>query len=426
MTKKNNLRVGLGIPIGKAKKRIRRIIETYLMEENGKLAVPVIYRRPPYIFGPPGIGKSALYKEIAEELGIGYVTFSLTHQVKSGMQGLPTISELNGEKITEFTIPDIIAEVLKAEQKGFSKGILLLDEFNCASEAIMPMMLEFLITRSIGAYTLPDGWIIVLCGNPPEYNRSARLFDAAIMDRVRKIDVIAEYEDFAEYAAENNIHPLICDYLKHNPSDLYYINNSNHSQKNDNKGASGTNYSHTEGQKRSEPEVVTPRGWESLSWTLKNYEDLGFEIDVDLIREFIKSDEIAADFYTFYQISTQLFDGKDMEKILKGKNLEEYASKAGSAKLAFKLSLIDLLVEVIESKQRQLNEKPDGKEAISEMISNAFRFVVLLPEKSLVDSLFARINRSAGLTEVLMNVKNEEYLNICKKAYCIDDENKTA
>ena len=47
MTKKNNLRVGLGIPIGKAKKRIRRIIETYLMEENGKPAVPVIYRRPP-------------------------------------------------------------------------------------------------------------------------------------------------------------------------------------------------------------------------------------------------------------------------------------------------------------------------------------------------------------------------------------------
>jgi hypothetical protein len=190
--------------------------------------------------------------------------------------------------------------------------------------------------------------------------------------------------------------------------------------------ASGTNYSHIAGQKRSEPEVVTPRGWESLSWTLKSYEDLGYEIDVDLIREFIKSDEIAADFYTFYQISTQLFGGKDIEKILKGKDLEEYASKAGIAKLAFKLSLIDLLVEVIESKQRQLNEKPDGKEAISEMISNAFRFAVLLPEKSLIDSLFARINRSAGLTEVLMNVKNEEYLNICKKAYCIDDENKTA
>ena len=190
--------------------------------------------------------------------------------------------------------------------------------------------------------------------------------------------------------------------------------------------ASGTNYSHIEGQKRSEPEVVTPRGWESLSWTLKSYEDLGYEIDADLIREFIKSDEIAADFYTFYQISTQLFGGKDIEKILKGKDLEEYASIAGSAKLALKLSLIDLLVEVIESKQRQLNEKPDGKEAISEMISNAFRFAVLLPEKSLIDSLFVRINRSDGLTEVLMNVKNEEYLNICKKAYCIDDENKTA
>ena len=141
-----------------------------------------VNRLPFYLEGNPGIGKTQMVGQVAQELGIGFVSFSITHHSRNTVLGLPVINEVSGTKYTEYTMSEIIAKVLACYESGKKEGILLLDEFNCMSDTIMPVMLSFLQTKNIGMHTLPEGWVIVLCGNPSSYNKSARKFDFAILE----------------------------------------------------------------------------------------------------------------------------------------------------------------------------------------------------------------------------------------------------
>ena len=110
---------------------------------------------------------------------------------------------------------EIIASVYeKIEQTGNKEGILFIDEINCVSETLAPTMLQFLQCKMFGNQKVPDGWIIVAAGNPPEYNKSVRDFDVVTLDRMKKIDVEADYEVWKEYAYQAGIHPAILAYLE--------------------------------------------------------------------------------------------------------------------------------------------------------------------------------------------------------------------
>ena len=73
---------------------------------------------------------------------------------------------------------EIIASVFETiAATGSKEGILFLDEINCVSEKLAPAMLQFLQYKVFGQYKVPDGGIVVIAGNPPEYNNSVREFD---------------------------------------------------------------------------------------------------------------------------------------------------------------------------------------------------------------------------------------------------------
>ena len=74
-------------------------------------------------------------------------------------------------------------------------------------------MLQFLQGKTFGTHKLPDGWIIVAAGNPPEYNKSVREFDVVTLDRLKKIDVEADFPVWKEYAYRQGIHPAVISYL---------------------------------------------------------------------------------------------------------------------------------------------------------------------------------------------------------------------
>ena len=190
--------------IEKAKEAIKDGVRGYLLkDEKGHYVMNEVNRLPFYLEGSPGIGKTEIVHQIAKELNLGYVSFSLVHHTRNSLLGLPVIKELeNGDKYTCYTMSEIIAKVLEQVETGYQEGILLLDEFPCMSETILPAMLSFLQTKNIGTHKLPEGWVIVLCGNPPAYNKTARTFDAAIMDRIRKLEIAFEPEVFLKYGEE--------------------------------------------------------------------------------------------------------------------------------------------------------------------------------------------------------------------------------
>lgn len=99
--------------------------------------------------GPPGIGKTAIMEQIAQELGVGLVSYSMTHHTRQSALGLPFIVKKNyGGKeydVSEYTMSEIISSVYDLmEDSGVKEGILFLDEINCVSETLAPAMLQFL------------------------------------------------------------------------------------------------------------------------------------------------------------------------------------------------------------------------------------------------------------------------------------------
>ena len=184
--------------IKRAKQEIKDSIQAYLLKnEYGEYEIPVIRQRPILLIGAPGIGKTQIMEQIARECKIGLVAYTITHHTRQSAIGLPFISrkEYEGEEraVTEYTMSEIVASVYEEMKKtGLKEGILFIDEINCVSETLAPAMLQFLQCKTFGSHAIPQGWIIVAAGNPPEYNRSVREFDLVTLDRVKKIDVTPE------------------------------------------------------------------------------------------------------------------------------------------------------------------------------------------------------------------------------------------
>lgn len=190
--------------IKEAKTQIKNAIQAYLVkDEFGNHQIPIERQRPIFLVGPPGIGKTAIMEQIASELGVALVSYSMTHHTRQSALGLPFIEKkvYGGQEysVSEYTMSEIIASVYDMmERTGLKEGILFLDEINCVSETLAPTMLQFLQYKIFGRHRVPDGWIIVTAGNPPEYNNSVREFDIVTWDRLKRIDVEADYTVWKE------------------------------------------------------------------------------------------------------------------------------------------------------------------------------------------------------------------------------------
>ena len=136
--------------IKEAKMEVEKAVKIYLeKDENGEYRVPLVRQRPLFLVGAPGIGKTAIMEQVAEDLDIALVSYSMTHHTRQSAIGLPYLKEVeyNGKKYTksEYTMSEIIASVYDVIQNtGKKEGILFLDEINCVSETLAPAMLLFL------------------------------------------------------------------------------------------------------------------------------------------------------------------------------------------------------------------------------------------------------------------------------------------
>ena len=247
--------------IKQAKEEIKHTVLAYLSKDSyGAYKIPAIRQRPMLLIGPPGIGKTQIMEQIAMECGIGLVAYTITHHTRQSAVGLPFIKEevFDGEKkqVTEYTMSEIIASVYQEmERSGRREGILFIDEINCVSETLAPTMLQFLQCKTFGNQAVPEGWIIVAAGNPPEYNKSVRDFDMVTLDRVRCMNIEADRKVWREYARERHVNPAILSYLELRPNNFYRVETD----------VDGLSF-------------VTARGWEDLSNLMDVYEELGLPL----------------------------------------------------------------------------------------------------------------------------------------------------
>ena len=126
--------------IQRAKEEIKRAVQAYLATDDiGRPLIPAVRQRPILLMGPPGVGKTQIMEQIAQECDIALVAYTITHHTRQSAVGLPFIRERNyggrTRSVTEYTMSEIIASVYAAmERTGKKNGILFIDEINCVSE----------------------------------------------------------------------------------------------------------------------------------------------------------------------------------------------------------------------------------------------------------------------------------------------------
>lgn len=314
--------------IKQAKQQIQNAMKAYFTkDEFGEYVIPIEKQRPVFLMGPPGIGKTAIMEQIAEELGVGLVSYSMTHHTRQSALGLPFIVTKNyggrDYEVSEYTMSEIIASVYDMiEETGIKEGILFLDEINCVSETLAPAMLLFLQYKVFGRHTVPPGWIVVTAGNPPEYNNSVREFDIVTWDRLKRVNVEPDYAVWKEYAYKKGVHPSILTYLDIKKNNFYKIETT----------VDGKSF-------------VTARGWSDLSDMIHLYEKSGIKADEMLVRQYLQNDKIAKDFAIYYDLFNKYRSDYQVDKILDGSVSAEIRERAVNARFDERLSLLGLLLD---------------------------------------------------------------------------------
>lgn len=314
--------------VKQAKEYIKNAVHLYLKkDEYGEYEVPVVRQRPIFLLGAPGIGKTAIMEQIAQELGIALVAYSMTHHTRQSALGLPFITEktYGGQtySVSEYTMSEIIASIYETMEKSQMKeGILFLDEINCVSETLAPSMLQFLQYKVFGRHSVPEGWVIVTAGNPPEYNKSVREFDVVTMDRLKLLEVEAEYQVWREYAVDRQVHSAILNYLDIKKDHFYVMEMT----------TKGRSY-------------VTARGWEDLSQMLYLYEQENLSVEENLVEQYIRNEKVVKEFCAYYDLYKKYKKDYQVEEILAGKASAQAISKAQSAGFDERLSLMGLLLD---------------------------------------------------------------------------------
>ena len=357
--------------IKQAKDEIRRAVLAYTERDAlGALRIPMVRQRPLLLMGPPGVGKTAIFYQLAQELGVNLVSYTMTHHTRQSALGLPVLREKTfGGKTytaTEYTMSEILASVYeRIEKTGVPTGILFLDEINCVSETLMPAMLQLLQSKQFGTHALPEGWVIAAAGNPPAYNESARTFDTVTMDRVRLLQIEADFAVWRDYAHERGLHPAVLSYLELNPEHFFCVERHAHGRS-----------------------FVTARGWEDLSQLLTSYERLGFEIQDTLFGEFLQHEEIAAAFSSFFHLFTACRERINLAKILSG---QETAAAPELREMRFdaRLAATEFLLSSVHSASDPLSAAKENLSRREAAMALRKELGVLAPEEELREREFA-------------------------------------
>ena len=191
--------------------------------------------RPVFIWGAPGIGKSALVEQFAREVGLPCVSLLGSQLAPEDIIGIP---QIKGET-SEFLPPKMIARK--------EPYVLFLDELNACTQEVQKAFYSLIHERRIGEYCLPEGSIVVGAGNRAQDSAIVKTMSSALINRMFHVQLKADAGQWIKWAQAEGLHPWIIDYIIQRPDHLF-----------------------SEPPKTEEP-FSTPRSWHMLSDALTEY-----------------------------------------------------------------------------------------------------------------------------------------------------------
>ena len=204
--------------------------------------------RPVFIWGAPGIGKSALVEEFAIEVGLDCVSLLGSQLAPEDIIGIPQIRG----NTSEFLPPKMIARE--------EPYVLFLDELNACSQEVQKAFYSLIYERRVGEYHLPEGSIVIGAGNRTQDAAIVKTMSSALINRMFHVQLKPDVKNWLTWAYTHGIHEWVTDYISQRPDHLF-----------------------SEPPKTEEP-FSTPRSWHMLSDALKEFGAGEKEMSIETIR----------------------------------------------------------------------------------------------------------------------------------------------
>ena len=160
-------------------------------------------RWPAFIWGPPGVGKSAIVAQLAADRGLALVDIRAPLLDPTDLRGIPAVVGDRAEWFAPSFLP----------REGAAPGILFFDELNAAPPIVQASLYQLVLDRRIGEYRLPDGWRIVAAGNREQDRSVVFRMPDALANRFVHLDFTPSFDDWRDWAVRRHLNPMIVAFL---------------------------------------------------------------------------------------------------------------------------------------------------------------------------------------------------------------------
>lgn len=289
-------------------------------------------KRPIFVWGPPGIGKSDVVKQIGDSLNAPVIDVRLSLWEPTDIKGIPYFDSVTGSMKWAPPIE------LPSEEyaRNHEHVILFMDEMNSAAPAVQAAAYQLVLNRRVGTYVLPENVLIVAAGNREADKGVTYRMPAPLANRFTHLEMTVDWDDWFSWAAENRIHKDVVGFLTFSKKDLYDFD-----------------------PKSGSKAFATPRSWSFVSELLDDDEDEG--VLADLTAGSI-GEGLAIKFMAHRKVASKLPNPTD---ILKGK-VKKMESKEISAMYSLTVSLCYELKDACDKKAKDWNEQ----------VNNFFQFMM--------------------------------------------------
>ena len=292
---------------------------------KSRISHAITKKRPVFIWGPPGIGKSDIVHQIGDALDAHVIDVRLSLWEPTDIKGIPYYSA-EDNKMSWAPPVELPDAAMASQHKAI---ILFLDEMNSAAPAVQAAAYQLILNRRVGAYELPDNVYIVAAGNRETDKGVTYRMPAPLANRFVHLELAVSFDDWFNWAVDNKIHKDVVGFLQFAKRDLYDFD-----------------------PKSPNRSFATPRSWSFVSELLED--NLDDETTTDLVSGCV-GEGLAIKFVAHRKVAASMPNPSD---ILEGK-IKEIKSKEISAMYSLTVSLCYELKEACDKGDKKFDSKVD-------------------------------------------------------------------
>ena len=305
----------------------------YFMSDNTRTVSPnkaktsikhaLLKKRPIFLWGPPGIGKSDVIHQIGELIDAHVIDVRLSLWEPTDIKGIPYFDS-NESKMVWAPPGELPDETLAQQHKNI---ILFLDEMNSAAPAVQAAAYQLILNRKVGTYRLPDNVMIVAAGNREADKGVTYRMPAPLANRFVHLEMQVNFDDWFQWAVDNKIHKDVVGFLNFSKKDIYDFDPKSPSRS-----------------------FATPRSWSFVSELLSD--NIDDSTTTDLVAGAV-GEGLAVKFMAHRKIAASM---PNPTEILAGK-VKEMKTKEISAMYSLTISLCYELKDASDKGDKKFDEK---------------------------------------------------------------------